>query len=98
MQNEQPKEYTIENFREEIAEIAKDIENEGDFPKNLDVKALTEEDMKMWLKIKDGSMMKGDMDKYRKNFEMENGFENRYDFFMFIANKANVIISRRETM
>ena len=95
---EKKKEYTIDDFRREIEELSKNPENEGDFPEEIKPGELTETDMRYWAKIQDGTITKSDILEYRKKFENEYGFENktRYNFLMFVANKANVIIGKRE--
>ncbi|KKT39742.1 MAG: hypothetical protein UW28_C0030G0015 [Parcubacteria group bacterium GW2011_GWA2_44_13] len=81
-----------------MEKAAKNPENEGDFPKGINTDELNEDDMAMWRKIRGKSIEMGDIDEYKKNFAKENGFESesRYNFLMFMANKANVIIGRRE--
>lgn len=90
--------YTINDFRKEIAEIARNAENEADFPDEVNLDELTEEDAVYWAKLKNKTIATQDVAEYKKIFEKENGFENktRYNFLMFASNKANVIIGNRE--
>lgn len=100
MTSEQIKEYGIDDFRKEMVDIAEDPGNEADFPEGIDAVELTEGDMAIWRKIRDKTVEMPDVAEYLKNFEKENGFESksRYNFFMFMATRANVIVGLRETM
>ena len=96
MESEEKKEYTLEDFRNEIAEIAKKKENLGDFPEAINSEDLTSADMKMWARVKDKSITKNDIDKYTELFEKERGFENksRNYFMMFLRGKAHFVINQ----
>ncbi|HLD62144.1 MAG TPA: hypothetical protein VI998_04195 [Patescibacteria group bacterium] len=101
MVNEQSKEYTIDDFRKEIAEIAKKEAEEGrtaDFSnKEIDPGKLTAEDMKIWLKIIDRSVTQEDFEEYREIYKKEKGFEIpiRHGFLSLAGNKANRVIGER---
>jgi len=98
MENAENKEYTIDDFRKEIEGTSKNPENAGDFPEEINPAELTENDMAIWGKIRDESIEMTDIIKYRQSFEKEKGFESatRYNFLMFMFNKATVIIGKRE--
>lgn len=95
------KEYTIDDFRNEITEIARKELEEGktaDFSnKDINPSKLTEDDMKIWLKIKERSVTQADFKKYRKIYKKENGFDVpiRHGFLSLAGNKANRVIGER---
>lgn len=101
MENGEKKEYTIDGFRNEIAEIARKELEEGktaDFSgKEIASSELTEDDMEIWLKIKDGSVTQEDFEKYREIYKKEKGFDVpiRHGFLSLAGNKANRVIGER---
>lgn len=90
--------YILDDFRNEIAEAAKDSANEGDFPEEINAGDLTAEDMDFWIKIKDKSVAQADLDRYIEKFKKSSAFQNKSrDYFrMFAAQRAQAIIGKRE--
>ena len=87
----------IESFRKEIGGIIKEQAEVGReahfFDINLRLEELTEEDMDIWKKIKDGTITEDDFSAYRASVKSETS-ETRLAFFAFAANKAMGPINR----
>jgi hypothetical protein len=106
-QSEGGEQYSIEQFRDEIAELAVTESNNGNFLKpnthernlNFDVSHLTEEDRAIWEKIKNGTITREEFDAYADGVvaldEHDPATESRVIFCKVAANKATVVITRR---
>lgn len=101
MENIEKKEYTINDFRNEISEVAErelKEKNTADFGGfSVDASQLTEDDMAIWLKIKNKSVTQEDFEAYRKSYKETSGHMSaaRFGFFSLAGNRANGIIGRR---
>lgn len=101
MESGEKKQYILSDFRDEIANFAqKELREKqtahfgGEAIKSDE---LTEEDMKIWIKIKDGSVTEEDAKQYRHYYDKTNGQQSkaRFGFFSLAINYANGIIGQR---
>jgi hypothetical protein len=106
-QNEGGEQYSMEQFRGEIAELAARESNNGNFFKpntyernpNFDVSHLTEDDRAIWEKIKSGAITREEFNAYADGVvaldEGNPATESRVIFSKVASNKATVVIARQ---
>ena len=90
----------LEAFRQEIESIQKEESERGKTGHfegaGFKAEDLTLEDMDFWHKIKNGTVARDAFDYYRHRLKETELTPSRKIFAAFAANKANVVIGRRE--
>ena len=102
IKNSGEEEGKLDKFKKEIAEI-KQKETKGElstihlseteYRKAVDVNELTEKDMEIWEKLKEGTLRTDEFREYRAEIPKDN--QSRIDFAAFIANKLSIITLRK---
>ncbi|MDO8555120.1 MAG: hypothetical protein Q7R75_00965 [bacterium] len=93
----------FEEFKKEILEIAnkeRESKKMADFERiSLDTTSLTPEDMRLWNKVKDGTVTMKDVDEHAKDFKDAYSAPSpsmRVGFLSLARGRASVIIVKRQ--
>lgn len=99
---ENPEE-ALEKSRETIERLKREEQEQGKIAlAEVDPKKLTQEDLKIWGKIEDETIIQEEMARYMNSLLDEGGrvregvSPNRIDFMAFANSKAGIVILKRE--